>query len=450
MNIKDKSISPTRKSKLIDFNKEEILIEEQSVLVEFIQHVRIPGFRAGKASEKMVRSRYSKDIIKELKQRLVQKAHQESVSNGSDRIYSIIETSCNLEDDFNKASVQITIDIVPEFELPNYLGISVKTKSSKADEKEIDQMISHILGQRAEFKPVEKVIEKGDYVRCGYSGKINGELIDAIAPNEKLYGTQKATWEEAGADNSPGVKAVVDGLIGMEKGGVKEVEMEFQSDFKIHSLAGKKAVYEISVEEVREKILPEMNEAFYKSMQVADEDEFRSQISQTIEQRKKNEISNANQQQIIDHLIEFVKVPLPESGLESERDKILKDFMQKNLQAGVAQENFEKNKESLHESASNMAVPRLKSYIVLEMIAEKESISVNNDDLSRAIVQQASMLGQKPEVYVKQLKKDRSEIENLKRDIKIGKTLNFLLEKADIQNDDEENTTKSEKHEAKD
>ena len=124
--------------------------------------------------------------------------------------------------------------------------------------------------------------------------------------------------------------------------------------------------------------------------------------------------------------------------------------MQKNLQAGLKQEDFEKNKDSLHESASNMAESRLKTFIILEMIAEKESITVNNDDLSRAIVQQASILGQKPEVYVKQLKKDRSEIEKLKRDIKIGKTLKLLLEKAEIQNEYEENATKSQKTGAKD
>ena len=64
-------------------------------------------------------------------------------------------------------------------------------------------MIGYILGQRAEFKPVDKVIEEGNYVQCAYTGKIGDTLIEEIAPNEAMYGAQKSTWEEAGAENAP-------------------------------------------------------------------------------------------------------------------------------------------------------------------------------------------------------------------------------------------------------
>lgn len=438
MNIEHKDISPTRKAVLVHHSAEEVASEDARLLAEFTRQVKIPGFRSGKADPKMVRSRYAKEIKKELKQRLVQKSHQEGLSQIDFKIYRILEIETGSIEASAEATLQFTVDIIPQFDLPEYSNIPVTSASKIAGDEEVDQMINHILGQRAEFKPVEKIIEKGDYVRCGYKGKIGSELIETIVPEEKLYGTQKSTWEEAGAEHTPGVSAVVEGLIGMEKGGTKEVSMDFPKDFKVDALAGKSATYEISVEEVREKILPEMDEAFFQSMQVKDEAEFKAQIRQTIEQRKANEVANANRQQLIDHLIEFVKIPLPESGLESEREAILKDFMQKNLQAGVEREDFEKNKEALHASATQMAESRLKSLIILDLIADKESISVENDDLSRAIVQQASMRGQKPEAFVKELQKDRSQIDLLRRDIRIGKTLNFLLEKADISEEESE------------
>lgn len=438
MNIEHKDISPTRKAVLVHYSAEEVASEDARLLAEFTRQVKIPGFRSGKADPKMVRSRYAKEIKKELKQCLVQKSHQEGLSQVDFKIYRILEIETGSIEASAEATLQFTVDIIPQFDLPEYSGIPVTSASKIAGDEEVDQMINHILGQRAEFKPVEKIIEKGDYVRCGYTGKIGSELIETIVPEEKLYGTQKSTWEEAGAEHTPGVSAVVEGLIGMEKGGTKEVSMDFPKDFKVEALAGKSATYEISVEEVREKILPEMDEAFFQSMQVKDEAEFKAQIRQTIEQRKANEVANANRQQLIDHLIEFVKIPLPESGLDSEREAILKDFMQKNLQAGVEREDFEKNKEALHASATQMAESRLKSLIILDLIADKESISVENDDLSRAIVQQASMRGQKPEAFVKELQKDRSQIDLLRRDIRIGKTLNFLLEKADISEEESE------------
>ncbi len=432
MNIEHKDISPTRKVVLVHYSAEEVASEDARLLAEFTRQVKIPGFRSGKADPKMVRSRYAKEIKKELKQRLVQKSHQEGLSQIDFKIYRILEIETGSIEASAEATLQFTVDIIPQFDLPEYSNIPVTSASKIAGDEEVDQMINHILGQRAEFKPVEKIIEKGDYVRCGYTGKIGSELIETIVPEEKLYGTQKSTWEEAGAEHTPGVSAVVEGLIGMEKGGTKEVSIDFPKDFKVEALAGKSATYEISVEEVREKILPEMDEAFFQSMQVKDGAEFKAQIRQTIEQRKANEVANANRQQLIDHLIEFVKIPLPESGLDYEREAILKDFMQKNLQAGVEREDFEKNKEALHASATQMAESRLKSLIILDLIADKESISVEDEDLSRAIVQQASMQGQKPETFVKGLQKDRSKIDLLRRDIRIGKTLNFLLEKADI------------------
>jgi trigger factor len=432
MNIEQKDISPTRKAVLAHFTAEEVSAEEGAVLSEFIQFAKIPGFRPGKANPNMVRKQYAKEINKELKQRLVQKAHEEGLGESELRIYSIVEIETGEILSGEKASINFSVDIIPKFDLPEYEGIKVTSVPTEADDKEIDQMIGYILGQRAEFKPVDKVIEKGNYVQCGYTGKIGDTLIEEIAPNEAMYGTQKSTWEEAGAENAPGVPAIVEGLIGMQKDETKEVEMDFPADFKIEALAGKKATYEIKVTDIREKILPEMDEAFFESMQVKDEAAFREQIKGTIEQRKENEIANGNRQQIVDHLIQFVTVPLPESGIESERESILKDFMQKNMQQGVSAEDFEKNKEALHASATQMAESRLKSSIILDMIADKESIKVENDDLNRAIIQHASMTGQKPEAFVKELKKDRSKIDAMQRDIKIGKTLNFLMDKAEI------------------
>ena len=432
MNIEQKDISPTRKAILVHFTAEEVSAEGDAVLSEFIQFAKIPGFRPGKANPNMVRKQYANEINKELKQRLAQKAHEEGLGDSEFRIYSIVEVETGEIITDEKVTISFSIDIIPKFELPEYVGVKVKSASTEADDKEIDQMIGYILGQRAEFKPVDKVIEKGNYVQCAYTGKIGDALIEEIEPNEAMYGTQKSTWEEAGAENAPGVPAIVEGLIGMQKDEIKEVEMDFPADFKVEALAGKKASYEIKVIDIREKILPEMDEAFFESLKVKDEEAFREQIKGTIEQRKENEISNGNRQQIVDHLIQFVTVPLPESGIHSERESILKDFMQKNMQQGVSAEDFEKNKEALHASASQMAESRLKSFIVLDMIAEKESIKVENDDLNNAIMQHASMTGQKPEAFVKELKKDRSKIDAMQRDIKIGKTLNFLMDKAEI------------------
>ena len=142
------------------------------------------------------------------------------------------------------------------FDIPAYEGLKVTNEPTDASAEEVDKMMEQILSQRAEFNVAEKAAEKGDYVRCGYEGKIGDELVADLVPDAPMFGTQATTWEEAGAEGTPGVQAIVDGVIGMKAGDQKEVTMEFPKDFKPEALAGKSAVYSIKAEEVREKVMP--------------------------------------------------------------------------------------------------------------------------------------------------------------------------------------------------
>jgi trigger factor len=323
------------------------------------------------------------------------------------------------------------VDVVPEFELPAYEGISVTSEPTEATEEDIDKMLTQILNQRAEYNVVEKAAEKGDYVRCSYEGKIGDELVADLVPDAPMFGSQKVTWEEAGSEDAPGVKAVVDGLVGMKAGDEKEVTMEFPEDFKPEALAGKTAVYSLKAEEVREKVLPELNDELLKSLGVEDEEGLRKAIAENIENQKKQQNANAERQQLTEALIKAVDFPVPESGVQSETEQVLRDFMQRNMQQGVSPEEFEKHKAELHEGASKAAIDRLKSRLILSKIAEKEKIKAEQDDFSRMIMMEAQQSGEKPEKLVKELQKDQSRINRMRSEIILGKTMDLLVEKAE-------------------
>ncbi|ADE53750.1 trigger factor [Coraliomargarita akajimensis] len=426
-----KEINETRKTIIVSFTADEVAAQETQLVKDYQRQAKIPGFRPGKAPENMVRTRFSKDIASDLKNRIISQAHQEGV-NGSDlNIYGIVDLEEGEITASSDAQIIFTVDIVPEFEVPSYEGLKVQTPSTDATEEEIENMYKQILSQRAEYNVVEKAAEKGDYVKCGYEGKIGDELVAELAPEAAMYGTQKVTWEEAGAENAPGVQAIVDGIVGMKAGDEKEVTMDFPEDFRVEALAGKSAVYSVKVEEVREKVMPELTEDFFKSLQVKDEEELRTQITESIANQKQQQNFQAERQQITDQLNAAVELALPESGLKSETDAILRDFMQRNMQQGATQEDFEKQKDSLHEGASEAAVSRLKSRFILGKIAEKEKIKVENEDFSQIIMNQAMQTGQKPEKIVKELQKDQGRINQMRVDILLGKTMDLLVEKAE-------------------
>ncbi len=431
VNTNVKEISPTRKSITIYFTSEEIVEEEAQLVRDFQGQAKVPGFRPGKAPEKMVRTRFAKDIANELKTRIVSKAHKAGVSGSELNIYGIVELDEGQIAVGREASVTFTVDIIPEFELPVYEGLNVTNTPTKASGEEVDKAFNKMLSQRAEYNIVEKAAEKGDYVRCGYEGKIGDELVADLVPDAPIYGTQKTTWEEAGSEDSPGVRAIIDGIVGMQAGDEKEVTMKFSQEFRPQALAGKSAIYSIKVEEVREKLMPELNDEFFKSIQVKNEEELRQQIGENIENQKKQQNFQSERQQITDKLLKAIEFPLPKSGIEGETDSILRDFMQKNMQRGVTRKDFEKQKETLYEGATKAAADRLKSRIILSKISEKEKIKVENEDFSRIIMNEAMQAGQKPDKWVKELRKDQDRINRMRMDILLSKTMDLLVEKAE-------------------
>ena len=424
-------INPTRKTIAVTVTSEEITKQEAKLIKDFQRQAKIPGFRPGKAPENMVRSRFAKDIQQELKQRIISQAHQEGVADADFEVFTIVELEEGEITSGQDAVITFTVDVIPEFNLPAYEGLKVSAEPTDASDEEVTKMLDQILSQRAEFNVAEKAAEKGDYVQCGYVGKIGDELVADLVPDATMYGSQKTTWEEAGSEDAPGVRAIIDGLVGMKAGDAKEVTMEFPEDFKPEALAGKTAVYSLEAKEVREKVMPEMDEAFFKSLQVKDEAELRERIAENISNQKKQQNANAERQQITEELLKAVDFPIPESGVERETESVLRDFMRRNMQQGVSAEEFEKHKESLHEGASKAAHDRLKSRLILTKIAEKEKIKVENEDFSRMIMMEAQQTGQNPEKVVKELRKDQSRINDMRREIILGKTMDWLLEKAE-------------------
>ena len=424
-------INETRKTITVSVAAAEIASIEASLIKEFMRDAKIPGFRPGKAPENMIRMRYAKELKSELSQRVVSKAHQEGVAKSDFEIFGVVDLNKGEIAAGSDATITFTVDVLQAFEVPAYEGLKVTNEPTEASAEEVEKMFEQLLSQRAEFNVAEKAADKGDYVRCSYEGKIGDELVADLVPETPMYGTQKVTWEEAGAEGTPGVQAIVDGVVGMQAGDEKEVTMEFAEDFKPEALAGKTAVYSLKAEEVREKVMPVMDDAFFASMQVKDEAELRERISENIEGQKKEQNSNAERQQITEQLLASVEFAIPESGIESETEAVLRDFMQRNMQQGASEADFEAHKEQLHEGASKAAYDRLKSRLILSKIAEKEKVQAENDDFSRLIMMQAQQSGEKPEKIVKEIQKDQSRINNMRSEILLGKTMDLILDKAE-------------------
>jgi trigger factor len=426
------AINATRKSLVVSISADEIAAEEKALLKEFIGQARIPGFRPGKAPEAMVRKRYAKELQEELNRKLTSKAYEQGIKEQKLSVYAIVEFKDDTIITGQDNTLTFVVDVNPEVVLPEALDFEVNVTVSPVTDEEIDAAIMEIRNQRAEYNKVERAAEAGDYVRLSYEGKIGEQAVAEIAPDAPMYGKQAVTWEEAGSKDAPGVQAIIQGIVGMQAGDKKDVEETFADDFHVAALAGKTVTYAIEVMEVREKVLPAIDEAFLKTVQVETEEQLRERIKDDLVSRKDNENNQQKRQQILEKLNSMVELELPESAVESETQVILGDFMRRQLSQGVTREDLEKRQDELLNGAREAAVNRVKTQLILGQVAKVKSIKVEEQDINQRIWQEAMMSRTKPDQLVKELKKDRSRLMELHRGVLFNKALDFLVNQAKV------------------
>lgn len=439
MNVTVSDVSELRKELIVSFTASELADEEKSLLKDFRKQAKVPGFRQGKVPESILRQRFKKGISEELARKVSQKAFQFAVEDKDLKVHQVVEVSRLEEVDASQdLAVDFTVDLVPDIVLPEYKGLATKAPSTDVSDEEVEEAVERIRRERADFSVVERAAGKGDYVKLSYTGSVDGQAIaELIGENsaDRSWAGVENGWEEAGTDEAKqyGVPAVIDGIVGLAKGETKTVTEAFADDFKIEALQGKTGSYEVTVHEVRERTLPELNEAFFKSIQVESLEDLKGQLLDSLEGQKKQNAVEAQRNQLIEQLLEKVATPLPESAVEAETQQVMARIMTENMQRGVVEEDFEKNKEALYAQANGIALRDVKSRFILLKIAETESIEVANEDLQRVIMNIAMQQRRSPEEFVKELRADQNKARQLQGQILISKTLDFLVKEAKVE-----------------
>ena len=430
MNLELKDAGTARKIATVTFDADEIKIKENEACKEIGKIANIPGFRKGKAPANVIRKRFSRELNDELTRKVSTDAYESVLDNKDIKVYSILKVDAGELSSENGASVEVTVDIEPEFEIPDYENFEVTVHSTEVTDDEIDKEINTLRDQRASFDEVDREAKEGDYIKCSYEGELDGKPVAEILPDKPMYGKQTNTWEEAGQAKGLGVDAIAQGVLGMKRGDNKDVEAPFVDDFEISPLAGKTVIYKLEVHEVREKKPPTLNEDFFKSIKVENMEELKDRVLTDLESRKKRDNQNAKRSQATQKILEIPDFPLPQQAVDDESNSIFQSRAQRAIQQGTKQEEIEAKKDELWKEAKVQGEARVKLTLVLSKIAEKEKVDVNNEDLARAATQEAMMMRKDPTAYIKELSKDRAQLQRLRQDILHDKTLDLIASKA--------------------
>ncbi len=433
MNVQITDINETRKTLTVTLDKGEVDVEYNAILGEFTKQVNLPGFRPGKAPAAMVAKRYGKELKDEFKNKVIGKAYRDGLDQSKLEVLTLVEVEEGAIEPGLSAAIKLTVDVRPEFQLPEYTGLETEIQPVEPTEAEIDTMIEGLRAERADFKVAERAAAKGDYVRFGYEGSLDGKPLTDVVGDKAIYASAPQTWEEVEGANEGLLPGMSKEISGLKAGDKKTVAIIFPADFAaVPALAGKVVSYAIEVQEVRERVLPPMDEAFFKANQADDLAALKSQIRSNLMMRKEYENKAAQRRQITDALVAKASFPVPDSLIASERDGVLRQFIEENMRRGVPQEQFEQNKKELYDSASKAAVARVKVQLILAKIAEAEKIAVDEKDFNAWLMREARRSGQRPDKLAKDLGKDRDQVRAVQQQIMFDKALDFLVSKATV------------------
>src|SRR5213080_2441842 len=417
----------------IELPPEEVSKEWDSLAANYAKYARIPGYRPGKAPKAVVEKKFRKEIQDELTKKLVSKSYHEAIAEKQLRVVSLT----NLEDvefgDDRSMRFRATVVTAPEFELPKYKNIPVQLPSIKIAEEDVDLALERLREQSADFVDVpERGLQMEDFGVIDFEGAIEGRPIREIVPNasKNVHGGKKF-WLRLAPENF--LPRFCEQIIGMNRGETRSVQVEFPAEFPVVELAGKMADYAVTLNEIKQKVLPLIDDAFAARLApgktVAD---LRQMVEHDLEHEKEHEVERAKESQILNFLQEHTVFDLPSPLLKNETRRALNELVHRNRERGVPDDMLKGKEKELVEGAGSLAAHRLKTNFILSRIAEREKIEVSREDVDLRVRQEAARY----DVSVDKMRKElegHDGLNSLAEQLLLAKTLDFLKANVSIE-----------------
>ena len=432
-----------RAKKLLKFEipKETIDDEWQKQLKEVARMAKVPGFRKGKAPRKLLEKNYGDKIMDDVKRAVVSGSYQQAIEEN--KLSPIGDPDIgNFDLELGKPlKFEITLEVLPTFELGEYKGMQLKRKPVSVTDEDIDNALETISRQKAQLTVVKSgKVKDEDFIICDCEVGVNGEIVWTDKELEVMVsGSQVADI------NVPDLK---DRLVGAKSGDKVSVDVELGDNFSVEQHRNKSAKMEISIKEIKRPKSPKIDDELAKQVGYDSLGELKEFMSQRLEMEKKRMAEGEMQEQISSKLIEMADFEMPEDMIKHHTNERLHKYQHDLVNKGTPQEEIEKHTEDMKSASEESVVRDFKMSLVLEHIAEKERIFVTEDDVNRRISEMAGMYGLDAAGMKKQLEKMNS-MSNLRHQLRETKTLNLLMKEANIEEVEEEEVKKKTKGKTK-
>ncbi|HLR65173.1 MAG TPA: trigger factor [Pseudogracilibacillus sp.] len=390
-----------------------------------VKDVNIPGFRKGRVPRPIFEQRFGvESLYQDAIDIVLPSAYSEAVEQTG--IFPVDQPSINIDEiERGKDLVfDCEVTVKPEVTLGEYKGIEVEDTFEEVTDEDVETELETLRQNHAELVVKEEgSVEEGDTVVIDYEG-----FVDEV-PFEGGK-AENHTLEIGSGQFIPGFE---DELVGKESGKEVDVNVTFPEEYHAEELAGKEAVFKVTVHEIKQKELPELDDEFAKDVdeEVETLDELKAKTKERLNEERQTAADNAKREQLIETVSDNATVDIPEAMVEAEIDQMMNEFGQRLQMQGMTLENFfefsGQKEEDFREQMKEDAEKRVKTNLTLEAIIEAESIEAADEDVDKELDKMAEMYNLEKEQIVGML---GGNTDMLKNDLKTSKVIDYLVEQS--------------------
>lgn len=387
--------------------------------------ISVPGFRKGKAPRKMIEQLYGSQIFfEDAANEIIPDAYADAAKESGLDIVSQPKVSIEQLEAGKPFIFAAEVAVRPEVELGEYKGVEVTKADAEVTDADVEEELKKVQDQNSRTVSVEdRAVKDGDMTVIDFEGFIDGEAFEGgKGENYPLtIGSHSFidTFEEQ--------------MIGMNIGEEKELNVTFPEDYHAENLKGKPATFKVTVKEIKEKQLPELDDDF--AQDVSDFDtlaEYKDDLKKKIAERKESEAKAKKESEAIEKVVEAAKMDIPQAMIDTQVNRMLEDFAMRLQQQGLSVEQYfqytGKTADKIMEEMKPEAVKRIKNSLVLEAVAKAENIEVSEEEFEAELQKMADMYKMEIE-KIKEFMQD-AEAKQMKDDIAIQKAVELIVSSA--------------------
>lgn len=408
----------------------EVAVEEFEAAVEKAYQknknkISLPGFRKGKAPRKMIEKMYGKNIFfEDAANEVIPDAYANAVEEG--KVDVVAQPDINVvQIEAGKPFIfEAVVAVKPEVKLGDYKGIEVEKKEIEVTEEEVTEELDRVREQNARMITVEdRPAQDGDTTVIDFEG-----FVDDVA----FEGGKGEDYPLVLGSGSfiPGFE---EQLVGKKTGEDVEVNVTFPEEYQAEELAGKPAVFKVTVKEIKAKELPELDDDLAQDVSDFDTlDEYKEDVKKSLTAKKEDAAKREKEEAVIGKIIENADFDVPEPMVDAQVRQMTQEFAQRIQSQGLSMEQYMQftglTPQKMVEDMKPQALKRIQSRLVLEEIVKAEDIKPSDEDVEKEIETMASMYQMEPD-KLKEMLSDTDK-EQITLDIAVQKAVDFVVESA--------------------